>query len=59
MADDEVLFEFVRIGVQMRVAAVHANTGIEVVIITPLNAPQSYMKQLALAKLRKKMAGPA
>lgn len=59
MPDNDVLFEFVRVGHQMRVAAVHAGTGTEVVVIAPLTASQAYMQQLALAKLRKKMAEPA
>lgn len=49
----EVLFEFVQMGGQMRVAAVHANTGTEVTIIAPLTATELQMKNLALAKLRR------
>jgi len=49
----EVLFEFVQMGGQMRVAAVHAKTGTEVTIIAPLSASQLQMKNLALAKLRR------
>ncbi len=49
----EVLFEFVQLGGQMRVAAVHAKTGTEVTIIAPLSASQLQMRNLALAKLRR------
>lgn len=51
----EVLFEFTQIGVQMRVAAVHAQSGTEVIIIAPLKATQQQMQQLGLAKLRRRM----
>ena len=56
MADDEVYFEFVQVGQQMRVAAVHAGTGTEVIVITPVSANKNQMQQVALAKLRKKLA---
>lgn len=52
----EVLFEFRQLGAQMRVAAIHADTGTEVVVIAPATATQIQMKSLALAKLRAKMA---
>jgi len=55
MAEGEVYFEFVRVGQQMRVAAIHADTGIEVVVITPITANKYQMQQVALAKLRKKL----
>ena len=34
----EVYFEFTQIGGQMRVAAIDAKTGIEVIVITPVTA---------------------
>lgn len=52
----EVLFEFVRVGIQMRVSAIDPKTGIEVVIVAPANAPRSQMQKVALAKLRRKLA---
>lgn len=55
MTSGEVLFEFVQLGQQMRVAAIHADTGTEVVVITPRSASRAQMQQLALAKLRKKL----
>jgi hypothetical protein len=50
----EVYFEFVRLGAQMRVAAIDAATGIEVVVIAPVTATQIQMQQLALAKLKRR-----
>ena len=49
----EVLFEFTQIGAQMRVAAIDAATGTEVVVIAPAAATQLQMQNLALAKLRR------
>lgn len=59
----EVYFEFSQIGRQMRVAAIDADSGTEVVVIAPVSATKLQMQQLALAKLRKKLgelpsAGP-
>ncbi|WP_108460130.1 DUF6898 family protein [Devosia naphthalenivorans] len=56
MANGEVLFEFVQMGQQMRVAAIDTNSGTEVIVITPVNASKTQMQQLALAKLRKKLS---
>lgn len=58
MADGEVYFEFVQVGQQMRVAAIDAATGIEVIVITPAIATKSQMQQMALAKLRKRLGAP-
>ena len=55
MADGEVYFEFVQVGQQMRVAAVDATTGTEVIVITPVSANKLQMQQIALAKLRRKL----
>lgn len=51
----EVYFEFTQVGGQMRVAAIDARSGIEVVVIAPLSATQSQMQSLALAKLRRRL----
>ena len=56
MGQGEILFEFVQVGRQMRVAAFDVDSGIEVVVITPLTANKYQMQQLALIKLRKKLA---
>ena len=59
MADGEVYFEFVQVGQQMRVAAIDAATGTEVIVITPASANKYQMQQIALAKLRRKLGeGP-
>lgn len=51
----EVLFEFRPAGNQVRVAAIDATTGIEVIIIAPVTSSQEQMKSIALAKLRRRM----
>ena len=56
MSDGEVLFEFVQLGQQMRVSAIHVDSGIEVVAIAPVVATRAQMQQLALGKLRRKLA---
>lgn len=56
MSSGEVLFEFVQVGQQMRVAAIDGDTGIEVIVITPVSATKTQMQQVALAKLRRKLA---
>lgn len=52
----EVFFEFTQLGQQMRVAAIDAATSTEVVIIAPLTATQIQMQNLALAKLKRRLA---
>ena len=59
MTDGEVYFEFVQVGQQMRVAAIDAATGTEIIVITPVSASKYQMQQLALAKLRKRLADKA
>ena len=59
MADAEVYFEFVQVGQQMRVAAIDVATGIEVIVITPATANKYQMQTMALAKLRRRLAGEA
>ena len=51
----EVFFEFTRLGGQMRVAAIDAKTGTEVIVIAPVTATQVQMQNLALAKLKRRM----
>jgi hypothetical protein len=51
----EVLFEFKQLGAQMRVAAIDARTGLEVVIIAPVTATQIQMQNLALQKLKRRL----
>jgi translation initiation factor 1 (eIF-1/SUI1) len=51
----EVYFEFTQLGGQVRIAAIDAKTGTEVVVIAPLTATQVQMQNLALAKLKRRM----
>lgn len=55
-AGAEVFFEFTQIGGQMRVAAIDASTGIEVIVIAPVSATQIQMQNVALAKLKRRLA---
>ena len=55
-AGNEVFFEFTQIGGQMRVAAIDASTGIEVIVIAPASATQIQMQNVALAKLKRRLA---
>jgi hypothetical protein len=55
----EVLFEFRQLGPQMRIAAIDAATGTEVVVIAPLTATPLQMQNLALGKLKRKLAEAA
>jgi hypothetical protein len=52
----EVFFEFTQLGQQVRVAAIDAATSTEVVIIAPLTASRLQMQNIALAKLKRKLA---
>ena len=51
----EVFFEFTQIGGQMRIAAIDAKSGVEVIVIAPVTATQVQMQHLALAKLKRRM----
>jgi len=51
----EVFFEFMQVGGQMRVAAIDAKTGIEVIVIAPVTATQVQMQNIALAKLKRRL----
>lgn len=52
---NEVYFEFTQIGGQMRVAAIDARTGTEVIVIAPVTATQIQMQNIALAKLKRRL----
>lgn len=54
----EVYFEFRQVGGQMRVTAIDAKTGIEVIVIAPVTASQIQMQNLALAKLKRRLESP-
>ena len=53
MSGAEVIFEITKVGDVQRVAAVHAPTGIEVVIQAPANAALADVRALALRKLQR------
>jgi len=50
-----VYFEFVQMGGQVRICAIHEATGIESIAIAPIQATQQHMRQLALGKLKRKL----
>jgi hypothetical protein len=52
----EVFFEFFSLGPNMKVTAIHGATGIEVVVIGPVNAHRPDLQRLALNKLRRRLA---
>lgn len=52
----EVLFEFTAIGSVVKVAAIDADTGIEVSVMGPASAAQSDLQKVALAKLKARLA---
>ena len=59
MADDknrDVYFEFTVVGAAVRVSAIDSATGIEVVAMGPASASQADLQQLALAKLKARLA---
>jgi hypothetical protein len=51
----EVYFEFTAIGRNVKVAAIDAATGIEVVVMGPATAAQADLERLALQKLLAKL----
>jgi uncharacterized protein DUF6898 len=54
--DGEVYFEIVGIGRNLKVTAIDAATGVEVVVIVPATASHADLRQLALRKLMAKIA---
>jgi Domain of unknown function (DUF6898) len=55
----EVYFEFTAVGAVVKVSAIDAATGVEVAIMGPANAREADLKQLALQKLKAKLARAA
>jgi hypothetical protein len=55
----DVYFEFTAIGTTVKVVAIDAATGTEVSIIGPVNAAQAHLEQLALQKLKARLAREA
>jgi hypothetical protein len=59
MADDknrDVYFEFTVVGAAVRVSAIDSATGVEVVTMGPASASQADLQQLALGKLKARLA---
>ncbi|HZP74664.1 MAG TPA: serine hydroxymethyltransferase [Pseudolabrys sp.] len=52
----EVFFEFTVVGSVVRVAAVDSLTALEVVVMGPVSASRADLQQLALAKLKARLA---
>ncbi len=55
----EVFFEFTVIGAVVKVVAIDAETGTEVSVIGPVNAAQADLEQLAVGKLKARLAREA
>lgn len=53
----EILLEFHQVGNQVRVAAIDADTGTEVIVVAPATATRQQMQSIAIAKLKRKLAG--
>jgi hypothetical protein len=51
----DILFEFTAVGAVMKVAAIDAATGIEVMVMGPVHASRADLQKLALAKLRRRL----
>jgi predicted component of type VI protein secretion system len=56
MAEREVLFEFTQLGTTVRVAAIDAASGVEVVVMAPARTARGDLERLALAKLDRRLA---
>ncbi len=54
-SQNEIYLEYTQVGNQMRVAAIDAKTGTEVIFITPVNTPRAQIEKLAFAKLNRRM----
>jgi hypothetical protein len=55
----EVFFEFTAIGSTVKVVAIDAATGTEVSVIGPASAAQADLEQLAVGKLKARLAREA
>ena len=52
----EVYFEFTTVGAAVKVVAIDSETAIEVSVMGPASASQADMKQLAMRKLKARLA---
>ena len=55
LAEREIYIEFIELGNAVRVAAIDATSGEEVVIQAPKSSPRSEMERVVLAKLARKL----
>jgi hypothetical protein len=55
-ADREIYFEFTAVGAVVKVAAVDAQTGLEVTIMGPAGASRTDLQRLAAQKLKARLA---
>jgi hypothetical protein len=55
-AGGEVYFELTKLGGSVKVVAIDAATGVEVTVVGPATAAPSQLQQLALAKLKARIA---
>lgn len=51
----EIFLEFVVVGRQMKVTAVDAETGVEVVVFGPVSTPRRNLEGLAVRKLQRRL----
>ena len=58
-ADREVYFEFTAVGSAVKVAAIDAETGLEVAVMGPASAARADLERLALQKLKARLAKDA
>ena len=58
-ADHEVYFEFTAVGSAVKVAAIDAETGLEVAVMGPACAARADLERLALQKLKARLAKDA
>ena len=52
----EVYFEFTAVGSAVKVAAIDADSGVEVAVMGPTSASAADLERLALAKLKARLA---
>ena len=52
----QVLFEFTAVGAVMKIVAIDAETGIEVMVMGPSHASRADLQKLAMAKLKRRLA---
>jgi hypothetical protein len=56
MQGREIIFEYVAVGLYVKVSAIDVVSGLEVCVTTPRNAPRHAQQQLAINKLKMMLA---